>query len=414
MKYALVVTLVILLLLIAACEGSHYYPPSSGNPPPETSYNLSASVSPSGSGSISPSSGTYEAGSAVTVTAQPSSDYVFDHWSGDASGTSPTMTITMDSDKSVTAYFTYSPPPSTPLNVRIDYIGVKDAKGHNDYGEDPSKGEIQLVIVITDGINKSQEYYIPQVTPKGLEGFKEGIEDYSVKEINQKIYHTASAGDYLRLSIMAYDIDSNDNLMTDAAIVRLLSEIAGVPEAGEIMEKLVSSLPEKDNDLLGEYEETWYPDENYGIGQYNASCLDGSANPNFFVWFSIYSDNEPSLIPEPSLLPDVQIQSVNMPSEVKQSNPGWYYFSWYSNTLTIVNNEDIPLEVDWDAYSSAKGATFDSGTVTILANGLKPVTGSYYYDTPLGPLTETYTIYYHHKKLDSQSGTINIVPGPYS
>jgi len=194
-----------------------------------------------------------------------------------------------------------TPSPNPPLNVRIDYIGVKDAMGDNDYGEDPFYGEIQMIIVITDGKNEPQTCYIPQETPRGLEGFT--IPDFDKTEINQKIYHTASAGDYLKLSMIAYDVDSKTKLMTDAAILELLGTIAGVPEA-RIFKELVSLLP-VENDLVGEYEATWYPDENYGIEQHNVSCLDKSANKNFFVGFSIWSDTEPPLLPVPSTLPGV-------------------------------------------------------------------------------------------------------------
>jgi len=278
-----------------------------------TSYHLSTSVSPSGSGSVSPGSGTYEAGSTVYLTAHPASGYEFDHWGGDASGTSPTTPITMNSDKSVTAYFKYSPPPSIPLNVRIDYIGVKDAKGGDDYGEDPSKGEIQLVIVITDGSNETHRYYIPQEDLNGLVGYE--IEDCSVKQINERVYHTASAGDYLGLSIMAYDRDSNEKLLTDADIAKKMAEISGVPEAemaATIMRILVSMLPPNEDDLVGRYNNTWYPDENYGIGQRVATCLDGSANQNFFVWFSIWSDKEPPLPERPSLPGRDEVQTLEL------------------------------------------------------------------------------------------------------
>jgi len=50
----------------------------------------------------------YAGGSLVTITAVPASGWVFDHWSGDASGTDNPITITMDSNKSVTAHFTES------------------------------------------------------------------------------------------------------------------------------------------------------------------------------------------------------------------------------------------------------------------------------------------------------------------
>ena len=69
-----------------------------------TNYTLTTNVS--GSGSVNPSSGTYASGSAVTLTATPSSGWTFSNWSGDASGSSNPVTITMNSNKSVTAVFT--------------------------------------------------------------------------------------------------------------------------------------------------------------------------------------------------------------------------------------------------------------------------------------------------------------------
>ncbi|HEY55455.1 MAG TPA: hypothetical protein G4N91_04185 [Dehalococcoidia bacterium] len=68
-------------------------------------YTLAISVDPAGAGSVSPSGGQYDSGAEVTLTATPASGYDFDHWGGDASGANPTTTITMDSDKTVTAFF---------------------------------------------------------------------------------------------------------------------------------------------------------------------------------------------------------------------------------------------------------------------------------------------------------------------
>jgi len=75
-------------------------------------YSLMASVNPLGSGSISPSGGTYDSGTHLTLTATPSPGYLFDCWSGHASGTSSTITVTMDSNKSVIANFEEIPPPA--------------------------------------------------------------------------------------------------------------------------------------------------------------------------------------------------------------------------------------------------------------------------------------------------------------
>lgn len=73
--------------------------------PKVVSYRLTTSVSPEGSGSIEPDGGKYEEGTEVTLTATPNPGYEFASWSGDASGSENPTTITMDSDKSVTANF---------------------------------------------------------------------------------------------------------------------------------------------------------------------------------------------------------------------------------------------------------------------------------------------------------------------
>jgi uncharacterized repeat protein (TIGR02543 family) len=68
-------------------------------------YTLTTSIA-SGSGSISPANGSqFYAGTSVPLTATPATNYVFVSWGGDASGTSPTTSITMDADKSITASF---------------------------------------------------------------------------------------------------------------------------------------------------------------------------------------------------------------------------------------------------------------------------------------------------------------------
>ena len=73
-------------------------------------YTLTTSVSPAEGGSVSPSSGTYDEGTSVILTAIPASGYRFDHWSGDVSGNVTSVTITMNANKNVTATFIKSAP----------------------------------------------------------------------------------------------------------------------------------------------------------------------------------------------------------------------------------------------------------------------------------------------------------------
>ena len=59
----------------------------------------------SGEGSISPESGNFSTNSVVTITAAAQNGYLFDHWEGDLLGDENPATITMDSDKSISAFF---------------------------------------------------------------------------------------------------------------------------------------------------------------------------------------------------------------------------------------------------------------------------------------------------------------------
>jgi hypothetical protein len=76
----------------------------------ETTYELSTVVE--GQGSISPSNGTYTDGVQLTLTAIPAYGWSFDHWGGHISGIQNPITITMDSSKTVYAYFISGPTPT--------------------------------------------------------------------------------------------------------------------------------------------------------------------------------------------------------------------------------------------------------------------------------------------------------------
>ena len=84
------------------------------------SYTLTATANPAEGGSVSPSSKQYDAGDVATITATPSSEYLFERWSGSASGTSPSITVTMDSDKAVVANFIKK---QYPLTIEIEGEG---------------------------------------------------------------------------------------------------------------------------------------------------------------------------------------------------------------------------------------------------------------------------------------------------
>jgi uncharacterized repeat protein (TIGR02543 family) len=146
MKRILLPVLVIGVLLLGACGAPTT--PSTETPSDEETapitYTFSVSVNPSGGGSVSPSGGQYEEGTQVTLSATAASGYTFDYWSGDASGSTATISITMDSDKSVVAHFADIAPPViseagishvTESDAIISWVTDEPATSQVEYGQ---------------------------------------------------------------------------------------------------------------------------------------------------------------------------------------------------------------------------------------------------------------------------------------
>jgi len=79
-----------------------------------TSYTLTTSVV--GSGTVSPASGSFISGTSQTLTATPATGYTFSGWSGDATGSTNPLAVTMNANKSIIATFT-----SNPVKVLTDH-----------------------------------------------------------------------------------------------------------------------------------------------------------------------------------------------------------------------------------------------------------------------------------------------------
>ena len=87
-------------------------------------YTLTTTVSPEDSGSINPNGLTVNDGQVVLLNAVPDAEYVFDKWSGDATGTDNPKKITMNSDKNITGFFKLKPYVYYPFNGDTkDYSG---------------------------------------------------------------------------------------------------------------------------------------------------------------------------------------------------------------------------------------------------------------------------------------------------
>jgi len=67
--------------------------------------NLNVQINPTDSGTVYPSSGTFDAGTQVTITATPAKGYRFDHWGEGITGTANPANLFIDGNKTITAYF---------------------------------------------------------------------------------------------------------------------------------------------------------------------------------------------------------------------------------------------------------------------------------------------------------------------
>lgn len=118
MKKLLFICIFLSGLLFYSCSS-----PSTPSTNSNTQFEITLNASPAESGSVSPSSGQYEEGSTVDISATPNEDWRFDHWEGDFNGSSSTAEITANSDKDITAIFEKK---SYELTITTDGSGTVD------------------------------------------------------------------------------------------------------------------------------------------------------------------------------------------------------------------------------------------------------------------------------------------------
>jgi len=109
---------IIPILIIFSCEIEEPIP----------TYKLVTSVNPTEGGTVSPSSGTFEENSSVSITATPGPEYLFLGWSGSITSNDNPLSVVMNSDKSLTATFTKR---QYPLTITIEGEGTVSETSEN-------------------------------------------------------------------------------------------------------------------------------------------------------------------------------------------------------------------------------------------------------------------------------------------
>lgn len=97
----LIVSSVLLLLILSTCDIT-----GGGGGGGETEqFNLSVTINPINSGSVTPNNSDYDSGTEVVLTATSEDGWIFVNWSGAISSIDNPLRITMNSDKDITATF---------------------------------------------------------------------------------------------------------------------------------------------------------------------------------------------------------------------------------------------------------------------------------------------------------------------
>lgn len=210
-----------------------------------SNYTITTSVFPSGSGSVT-GGGSYASGSNVTLTATPSSGYVFTEWND--GNTSNPRTITVTQSESYTAYFGLesTPIPTYTISTSVSPSGSGSVSGGGSYSSgvtavltaSPSSGfvfvrwsdnsvENPRSIVVSDNISLTayfeEESVNPDpVPPSGWVDWTDSNDREYLDEINDidltKIYwslYKSTAIDYF--NIYQYRIDVTTQYTGDMA-----------------------------------------------------------------------------------------------------------------------------------------------------------------------------------------------------
>jgi hypothetical protein len=177
--------------------------------------------------------------------------------------------------------------PNPPILVRLDRIGVFDNREDWTRGED---GEVYLYVVVSDGRSTSQRLRFPQ-----LEGEYYKLAKNETIYINAVLFSTNEVGSYLTFTVIGYEDDGGgiEPLVYQALGLALESQLPG--STGSVLEAfnlnlagLVGQIFGQEDDWLGSFEQTWYSNNNWGVGDYtDITCTDERGVQCLRLWFTI-------------------------------------------------------------------------------------------------------------------------------
>jgi len=149
MKHLLVSAVMVLALVLVGCPVE-----------PVLQYYLTMQVSPSGAGTVTPTSGYYDKGTVVQIKAVPAANWQFDHWVGSVSNPSvSTTTVKMNTNQTVKAVFKETVPESREISFAdLTWVVKSSGSGRLDPGNNYFSDDGDNVWVDGNGLNLALRY----------------------------------------------------------------------------------------------------------------------------------------------------------------------------------------------------------------------------------------------------------------
>ena len=191
-----------------------------------------------------------------------------------------TTTPTTTSEPSHTPTSTPTPPP---LTLTLKQIGT--VKSHEGFQLLMGADDVYSLAVVSDG-KVTQEF----ILPPGGETFQ--VESGIPVTVNQPLFSTASVGDYIKVTILAYDKDPDFeewfSIVAPVASALVAPQLA-LPSLGGVdiltvalQTGAVESAVGGGDEFIGSYEAVWRKDLGWGAGEYIAV-----GTQDLQLWFDI-------------------------------------------------------------------------------------------------------------------------------
>ena len=292
-----------------------------------------------GQGSVSPGNQTFNDGTQVNITATPSAGWSFSGWTGDASGSSNT-TITMNSNKTITATFTLAP-----KTVTFTETGLPSGTYWTVNFNGEQKSSINDTITFSVLASIGYGYWIP--LPVGyFTSDRSGTVDVTIQDVTVPT---------ITFTAVKYSVYFREMGIPDGA--NWTVTLNGVTQSGE-------GTITFDNIQNGDYQYSVTAPEGYAVVAGDANGTVTVYGEDYYVSY-IYFDPTPKTVTFTETgLPSGTSWNVTLNGNTQASTTASIIF-------TDIADAQYPYSVSWPTGYSANDT---SGTVTVAgANVTKSI-----------------------------------------